>query len=55
MPSVIGCVDGSHVRIVRPMDHERTYVNRKVFHSINVQVILAILYVAMLVILIILI
>ncbi|XP_045034370.1 uncharacterized protein LOC116928675 [Daphnia magna] len=37
MPGVIGCVDGSHVRIVRPIHHERTYVNRKNYHSINVQ------------------
>ncbi len=38
MPGVIGCVDGLHVQIVIPMHHERTYVNRNNYHSINVQV-----------------
>ena len=38
MPGVVGCVDGSHVRIVRPVNNEKAYVNRKNYHSINVQV-----------------
>lgn len=38
-PGVIGCVDGTHVRIQAPHKNENGYVNRKGFHSINVQVI----------------
>src|SRR6218665_1641467 len=37
-PNVIGCVDGTHVRILAPIENEHEYVNRKNFHSINVQV-----------------
>ncbi|WAR09501.1 HARB1-like protein, partial [Mya arenaria] len=36
-PSVISAVDGTHVRIQTPSDDEEQYVNRKHFHSINVQ------------------
>ena len=36
-PCVIGCVDGTHIRIQAPNEHENAYVNRKGFHSINVQ------------------
>ena len=36
-PCVIGCVDGTHIRIQVPNEHENAYVNRKGFHSINVQ------------------
>ena len=37
-PNVIGCVDGTHVRIQSPVEQEHEFVNRKGFHSINVQV-----------------
>ncbi|XP_032799245.2 putative nuclease HARBI1 [Daphnia magna] len=37
MPGVIGCIDGTHVRIVRPVNFKKAYVNRKNYHSINVQ------------------
>lgn len=36
-PSVIGCVDCTHVRIQAPHSNENNYVNRKRYHSINVQ------------------
>ena len=36
-PCVIGCVDGTHIRIQAPNEHDNAYVNRKGFHSINVQ------------------
>ncbi|XP_068719492.1 putative nuclease HARBI1 [Montipora capricornis] len=36
-PCVIGCFDGTHVRLQAPSKHENNYVNRKGFHSINVQ------------------
>ena len=38
-PNVIGCIDGTHVHIQAPTADEPAYVNRKGFHSINVQVI----------------
>lgn len=36
-PCVVGCVDGTHIRIQAPHENENGYVNRKGFHSINVQ------------------
>ena len=38
-PGVIGCLDGTHVRIQAPTANENDYVNRKGFHSINVQAV----------------
>ena len=38
-PCVIGCIDGTHVRIQAPHEHENDFVNRKGYHSINVQAI----------------
>ncbi|XP_044165252.1 putative nuclease HARBI1 [Acropora millepora] len=35
-PCVIGCVDGTHIRIQAPHENENGYVNRKGFHSTNV-------------------
>ena len=37
-PGVIGCIDGTHVRIQGPSDNENDFVNRKGFHPINIQV-----------------
>ena len=37
-PGVLGCIDGTHVKIIAPTDLEGMYVNRKNYHSINVQV-----------------
>ncbi|KAK7095808.1 putative nuclease HARBI1 [Littorina saxatilis] len=37
-PNVIGCVDGTQIRIQAPFYQEHEFVNRKNFHSINVQV-----------------
>lgn len=36
-PNVIGCIDGTHVRIQAPSVDENAFVNRKGYHSINVQ------------------
>ena len=36
-PGVLGCVDGTHIPIVAPVEDEYAYVNRKNFHSISVQ------------------
>ncbi|XP_053380159.1 putative nuclease HARBI1, partial [Mercenaria mercenaria] len=38
-PNVIGCIDGTHVRIQAPAGDEASYVNRKGFHSISVQAV----------------
>ena len=38
-PGVIGCVDGTHVRIQAPSTNENDFVNRKGFHSINLQAV----------------
>ncbi|XP_054745279.1 uncharacterized protein LOC129249469 isoform X1 [Anastrepha obliqua] len=40
-PFVIGCVDGTHVKIPKPKEDPISYYNRKGFYSINVQVSLA--------------
>lgn len=38
-PGVIGCTDGTHFRIQAPSQNEPAFVNRKSFHSKNVQAI----------------
>lgn len=39
-PGVIGCVDGSHVKIIKPsIDVQHLYYNRKGYHSLNVMVV----------------
>ena len=38
-PCVIGCIDCTHIRIQGPHDNDNFYVNRKRYHSINVQAI----------------
>uniref|UniRef100_A0A3B3R9K2 DDE Tnp4 domain-containing protein n=1 Tax=Paramormyrops kingsleyae TaxID=1676925 RepID=A0A3B3R9K2_9TELE len=38
-PNVIGAIDCTHIAIKAPSENEFAYVNRKHFHSINVQII----------------
>lgn len=39
-PGVIGCVDGTHVKIIAPIKRERhLYMNRKGFYSLNVMIV----------------
>ncbi|KAK4317414.1 hypothetical protein Pmani_011498 [Petrolisthes manimaculis] len=38
-PEVVGAIDGTHIRIAKPTEFEIEYVNRKMFHGINVQVV----------------
>ncbi|XP_048237834.1 putative nuclease HARBI1 [Haliotis rufescens] len=38
-PNVLGCVDGTFVRIIGPKVNEGDYLNRKGYHSMNVQMI----------------
>lgn len=37
-PYVVGCVDGTHLKILQPKLDPISYYNRKGFHSINMQV-----------------
>lgn len=37
-PNVVGCIDGTQVRIQAPSEQEHEFVNRKGYHAINVQV-----------------
>ncbi|XP_049890939.1 putative nuclease HARBI1 [Epinephelus moara] len=39
LPNVLGCIDGTQIPITAPAENEGDYVNRKSFHSINVQII----------------
>lgn len=40
IPGIIGCVDGTHIRIIRPKeDIQHLYYNRKGFHSINAMIV----------------
>uniref|UniRef100_A0A915NY89 Putative nuclease HARBI1 n=1 Tax=Meloidogyne floridensis TaxID=298350 RepID=A0A915NY89_9BILA len=40
LPFTVGAIDGTHIRIVAPeIEDERSYVNRKNFHSLNVMAI----------------
>ena len=38
-PRVIGAIDGSHIPIKAPSRDEEIYINRKRFHSLNIQVV----------------
>ena len=38
-PKVLGCVDGTHFRILAPLEREGDYVNRKRYHSMNVMAV----------------
>lgn len=38
-PGIIGCVDGTHVRIISPASDQHLYYNRKGFHSMNVMLV----------------
>lgn len=37
-PDVLGAIDGTHINIPAPHDHQEAYVNRKGHHSIQLQV-----------------
>ncbi|XP_052065811.1 putative nuclease HARBI1 [Mytilus californianus] len=38
-PNVLGCIDCTHVKIQGPSEDEATFVNRKGYHSVNVQAV----------------
>lgn len=37
-PNVIGAIDGTHIRIEAPKENAADYVNRKAYHSLQLQV-----------------
>lgn len=37
-PNVLGCIDCTHIRLKKPNNNEADFVNRKGYHSLNVQV-----------------
>ena len=40
LPGIVGCIDCTHVRLSGPNENEEVFVNRKGFHSINVQCVM---------------
>lgn len=38
-PGVLGCIDCTHVAILKPRQEEHNFLNRKGYHSLNVQII----------------
>lgn len=42
-PGTIVCIDGTHVAIVQPKEHVKTFHHRKFYHSLNVMIV-SILY-----------
>ncbi|XP_062608924.1 putative nuclease HARBI1 [Saccostrea cucullata] len=36
-PGILGCIDGTFIRIQTPKENEQDFVNRKGYHSLNVQ------------------
>ncbi|GBP22771.1 Putative nuclease HARBI1 [Eumeta japonica] len=39
IPGVIGCIDCTHIALIRPNENEHQFYNRKGYHSLNVQMI----------------
>lgn len=39
MPGVLGCIDGTHIAIVKPHHFEERFFNRKRYHSLNAQIV----------------
>lgn len=40
MRDTIGCIDGMHIPIPKPREHGQSYINRKKFASLVLQVLL---------------
>ena len=43
---LLGCIDGTHIKVMAPRENESEYVNRKGVRSLNVQVGVKITYVS---------
>ena len=39
MPSVCGCIDGTHIPIIAPKQNEQQFVNRHDVHSLNCMIV----------------
>ena len=39
IPGVVGCISGTHIKIVRPQEDDSMYSNRKGEHSLNVMMV----------------
>lgn len=39
IPGVVGCVDGTHIRIMKPKDNPHLFINRKGFYSLNCMIV----------------
>lgn len=39
IPSIIGCIDGTHIKIVKPPDDEHLFYNRKGYFSMNAMIV----------------
>lgn len=39
MPGIIGCVDGTHIRIMKPPSDHAAYFNRKGYFSLNAMMV----------------
>jgi len=42
-PGIIGAIDRTHIAIVSPNIQEHLYINRKLYHSLNVLIVCIIL------------
>ncbi|KAJ8936307.1 hypothetical protein NQ314_012423 [Rhamnusium bicolor] len=38
-PGILGCIDCTHIAILKPHQKEHNFLNRKGYHSLNVQII----------------
>ncbi|XP_039969105.1 putative nuclease HARBI1 [Bactrocera tryoni] len=39
IPGVIGCIDGTHIKLLKPCDNEHLYLNRKGCFSVNAMIV----------------
>ncbi|RVE51571.1 hypothetical protein evm_003703 [Chilo suppressalis] len=39
IPGVVGCMDGTHIAIVRTSEHDERFFNHKRYHSLNAQIV----------------
>ncbi|XP_062551111.1 putative nuclease HARBI1 [Armigeres subalbatus] len=39
IPGVVGCIDGTHITILKPVENEHMFYNRKGHHSVNAMII----------------
>ena len=37
IPGIMGAIDGTHIEVIKPVDHGEVYFNRKGYYSLNIQ------------------